>query len=196
MDIVFTGSDTLILNKFPKGTSFKYRIKILCFRILVRVLERHFIKRAWVVAEHLKDELNLKKPVMLIDYHRSSPDYNHCYRQYPKKEHEGFNVLYYFTYPKKNTVYHEWIYGYDIFIKLKDYFGKKVNWIIADGSQDMSKIYPVVDLYIRPNRHDGMPMMVKECIAQKIPFHWTREKPNLNSFIYAVERNLKPQKEE
>ena len=56
-------------------------------------------------------------------------------------------------------------------MKLKELL-HDVNWIVVDGTQDMAKVYPIVDFYYRPTRHDGSPYMIRECRANNIPYYW------------------------
>ena len=61
-----------------------------------------------------------------------------------------------------------------------------ITWIRVDGKQDMAKIYPIVDFYLRPNRHDGNPYMIKECEANNIPYYWSKENPNIIDAYEAI----------
>ena len=185
MDLVWTGTDVLYLNEYPKQVRFRFKIQILVFRCIVKILDRYYTGRNWVVSEHLGDKLDLKKPVMLIQYPRSSQDYQHL-REYEKKAHEGFNVLYYHPKGRKNTKFIEWLYGIDIVMAVKEYYGNKINLIRADGSLDMETIYPVTDFYLRPNRHDGKPFMVMECQKNNIPYYWSRENPSIGDIIIQI----------
>ena len=189
MDLVWVGTDVLFMNKYPKGTRYRFRIKIFAFRVLVKILDRFFICRNWVVSDHLSEELNLKRPTMLIEYPRSSPDYQHL-QKYPKAKHEGFNVVYYFPGGRKNPKFFQWLYGWDIYSLIKKHFDHKINWIIVDGSHDMSKIYPVTDFLLRCNRHDGMPMMVRECQANKIPYYWSKENPSIVEAMLQIKTEM------
>ena len=102
---------------------------------------------------------------------------------YGKKKHDGFNILLYMP-ASKNKEFTHWLYGYDIYETLRDALGSRVNWIIVDGSQDMSGIYPIVDFYFRPNRHDGWPYMVQECIKNNIPYYWSKSDPDADKVYY------------
>ena len=77
--------------------------------------------------------------------------------------------------------------GYDIYLILRYALSGLVNWIVVNGSSDMSKIYPIVDFYLRPNRHDGMPCMVRECLENLIPYYWSFEKPDIQLAIKKIE---------
>ena len=151
------------------------------------------------MADHLKHELDLvsgrnalRNPVMLINYPRSSPDHLHLVK-YPKVEHEGFNILYYWPATRKkkgNRVFFEWLYGYDVFAELI-WLIPQATFVIVDGTKDMKEIYPIVDFYLRPNRHDGYPFMVKECIAQDIPFYWSCKEPDITEAYLSIKRAMK-----
>jgi len=186
MDLAWTGTDVLFMNQYPKSLRFRFKVKIFFFRILVKILDRYYIDRNWVVADHLGKELSLKKPIMKIDYPRSSLNYQHLIK-YPKRKHKEFYVLYYFPVGKNNVEFHKWLYGWDIYILLKEYYGDRITWVVVGGRSNMSATYPVIDFYLRPNRHDGMPMMVKECIANDIPYYWSRENPSIIDAKNAIE---------
>lgn len=161
MDLLWTGTDCLFMHKYPGGL---YNIKVFIMRLLVKILDRWFIERNYVIAEHLKEELKLRKPVFTY-----TPPME--LKVYPKIKHEGFNILYYC--PKTNNQkFTNWLYGYDRFLKYKEV--TNYNFIVVDGSQDMSKIYPIVDFYYRPNRHDGSPYMIRECEYNNIPYYWSK----------------------
>jgi len=188
MDLYWTGTDVLFMNQYPKSLKFRFKVKIFFFRILVKILDKYYIERNWVVDNYLGQWLQLEKPVFEIE-----PPIN--LQIYPKVKHETFNILYYFP-KKKNRAFHEWLYGYDVYITLKEYFGDRVNWIVVDGSQDMSAIYPVTDFYLRPNRHDGRPYMIRECVANDIPYYWSRENPSITDakqHIFRTVKTIKPE---
>ena len=189
MDLIWVGTDVLLMNEYPKGARYRYRLKIFVFRILVKILDRYYINRNWVVAEHLGKELKLKKPIMDIEIPRSSPKYQHL-QKYTKVKHEGFRVLYYF--PKgKSMKFKRWLYGWDIYFKVRHHFGDKVTWIIVDGSSNMAMVYPRIDFLLRCNRHDGMPMMVRECEINEIPYYWSKENPDIFEIIKSIEGSMK-----
>lgn len=123
---------------------------------LVKFIQR-FHKRARIVVK--ADEIKYKQRL-------------------PKVEHKGFNILYYYPANEYNKKYCQWVYGLDIFTQLCNEI-KDVKWIIVDGTQDLSAIYPIVDFYLRPNRHDGHSRMVDECVIQDIPFYWSHDHPNI-----------------
>jgi hypothetical protein len=173
MDLLFTGTDTLFLNQYPPGVFFK--IKVFVFRLLVRVLDWWFIERNLVVAENLRAELHLRKPVFVCRLPFEPVVYG-------KEKHNRYNILYYL--PKtKHMDFNRWLYGMDVIDSLKRHFSCRINWIEVNGTQNMPEIYPIVDLYLRPTRHDGDPVMVKECQANGIPYFWSRDVEKMKRFI-------------
>ena len=61
-------------------------------------------------------------------------------------KHKTFTVLCYL--PGWDKKYCDWVYGADFIEALKG----KFNVIVVDGSYDMEKVYPHVDLYVKYNR--------------------------------------------
>jgi len=177
MDLLWVGTDVLFMNKFPKGMRLRFKVATLVFRVCVKILDKFYIQRNWVVADHLIDELKLKRPKMKIEIPRMHPD-KYYKKKYPKKKHEGFNILYYHPKNKNNPEFIRWLYGIDIIDELKIHYRNKVNWIRADSSLEMDKTYPIVDFYVRPNRHDGMPFMIQECDINGIPYYWSKNNPS------------------
>ena len=99
-------------------------------------------------------------------------------------------MLYYF--PKgKSMKFKGWLYGWDIYFKVRCHFGSRVTWIVVDGSSNMAMVYPRIDFLLRCNRHDGMPMMVRECEINEIPYYWSRENPDIFEIIKQIERSMK-----
>ena len=96
--------------------------------------------------------------------------------------HEGFNVL---LYRPKWSKLREWMYGYDIMDAVKDSFKDcaDIKFVEVDGTANMDDIYPYIDAYIRPSRHDGDPRMVRECIMLGIPTNQSTEIPEIINFI-------------
>ena len=82
------------------------------------------------------------------------------------------NILVYI--PKKTTkrVNNDWLYGSDVIKKLKDRH-PEWNFICVDGSK--KNIYENIDVYLRPNRHDGYPLMIAEAKLFGIPYIWSYE---------------------
>ena len=173
MKILWTGSDVMYMLRYPPFTSIGFKLKIFVMRIMVKLMSP-FIQEHYAVSENLKDELYLfgiknVKVDQTILLHRNI---------YDKVKHNGINVYYYLPCGKNNTKFIEWLYGYDIIqyamIKFPEY-----NWIRLDGSADMSEVFPIMDFYVRPNRHDGRARLRLECEINKIPYYWSQENPDL-----------------
>ena len=58
-----------------------------------------------------------------------------------------------------------------------------INIIEINGNDDMELIYPIIDFYARPNRHDGNPRMIRECQINNIPYYHSYSDPNLTDLI-------------
>jgi hypothetical protein len=91
-------------------------------------------------------------------------------------------ILYYLPKSIPSRIDKNWLYGKDVVDELAK---RHPEWefVIVDGSQQ--NIYNGIDVYLRPNRHDGIAKMVKEAIYYKIPVIWSYEtgkyvEPNIN----------------
>jgi len=115
------------------------------------------------------------------------PDQIKHTEKYARQEHEGFNVLYYMPRKTSDIQFWRWVYGCDIYEKLREDM-PHVNFIEVDGSADMSEVYPVVDFYLRPNRSDGASRMRQECEIQGIPFYWSNENPNYDEAKQTIQK--------
>lgn len=146
MKLLWTGSDVLFATKFLKHSKKSKWLYMLGMHIFAKIADL-FVQEHYVVSEHLRSELlplNLKKPInVLID----PPLYT---KKYKKKKHKGFNVLYYKV-SGSNQRFINWVYGFDVYLRLKELM-PELNYIEATGIQDMTKIYPIIDFYVRPNR--------------------------------------------
>jgi len=74
-------------------------------------------------------------------------------------------------------------------VDIIDYLKKRftdINFIRLDGGKDMSKIYPITDFMIRPNRHDGYPRIVDECEIQNISYYWSYKNPNIDALVKVI----------
>jgi hypothetical protein len=185
MKSIWQGSDSLLLVSMPKELTLNEKYYAIKFRLFARLCDRFAVEHyanGELVEKNLR-KFGLKKP---ITQHQSPLKYG----KLPKIEHEGFNVLFY---KPKYTEFRAWIYGFDIFDTIKEWC-PGVNFIEVNGNHDLSKIYPITDLLIRPNRHDGNSRMVRECQLNDIPCLYTIENPNVYWFIekvkeYAAARN-------
>ena len=84
------------------------------------------------------------------------------------------NILVYI--PEKTTkrVDNNWLYGKDVIDELEK---RHPEWdfIRADGSISRDKLYENIDVYLRPNRHDGYPLMIAEAKLFEILYIWSYE---------------------
>jgi len=176
------GTDALTLVKNPPGNKI-WHLKLILYRLKWKLYQRLFDEH-WVVHKRLEKylrEFGVKTKIII----KPMPA---VYGKFDKKKHQGFNVLYYCPAKPVNLggmKYIHWVYGYDIFLELQKRF-KEVNYVHVSGGRDMSKIYPIIDFYIRPNRHDGMPRIVLECRRNKIPYYWSAKNPNVDKIINQI----------
>lgn len=180
MEVIWQGTDSLLLIKFPKQMrwwEYWYVIKIRIFaRLLDRKTQCHYY-HGELVRRNL-EKFGMKKPLKHIDSQFK-------YGKLNRLPHEGFNVLYYF--PQKSSEFTKWLYGLDIFLSIRRQLREKnINFCVVDGTFDMGIVYPTIDLLIRPNRHDGYPRMVRTCEINGIPFIWTAENPTVEYFVNKI----------
>lgn len=170
------GSDVLTCFYFPPGKS---RIIIFLHRIKMFLL-RPFTSEHLFFSQRLLNELpkiyrNDKTGIFYSELNTE---------KYKRISHAGFNILVYWP---EQTKYNRWVYGCDIIEEfVEKYLGdltKEFGFISiywANGSLDMSKVYPYIDFYIRPTRHDGEPRMVLECKKNNIPYYYSEDgNPNI-----------------
>jgi hypothetical protein len=155
------GTDALTMWFKPPGRRFAL---VMLHRIKMLLLEP-FIYRHWLTGPRLIDSLRRSK---FIDLDKARIVFwpGKMHRGVEKSEHDGFNILYY--HPSNSGEFERWVYGIDIIEQLQARC-TDVTWIRIDGSQDMREIFPVVDLYLRPSRHDGQPRINLECEINDIP---------------------------
>lgn len=106
------------------------------------------------------------------------------------------NILVYYPANAPKRIDPVWLYGFDIIQQL---ITKHLEWKfkIVDGKQ--LNVYDGIDIYLRPNRHDGASRMIEECKVLGIPYIWSYEtgkyiKPNINEIekrIKEIERSIK-----
>ena len=179
MKLIWTGTDSLFLVRFPKQLRWTKIFYVLGLRLFARLSDL-FVQENYacgeLVASNVK-KFGLKKRVVLFQDRLCYP------HKMAKIPHEGFNVLYY--YPAKNTLFNQWLYGFDVYLgiimELIPFLD--IKFVVVDGSQNMTDIYPKIDLMIRPNRHDGHPRMVDECKLNNIPYIWTAQNPDVMTFV-------------
>jgi len=82
------------------------------------------------------------------------------------------NILVYIPNRFHRRINIDWLYGKDIIEELER---KHPEWKFhyVDGSK--RNIYKNIDIYLRPNRHDGYPKMIVEAELFGIPYIWSYE---------------------
>ena len=102
-----------------------------------------------------------------------------------------FNILYYFPIGG-DMEFHKWLYGWDVAETVQNrLIDRNVRFMIVNGNNDMKYVYPYVDFYLRPNRHDGPSRMRMECDINDIPYYWTQKDPSVEDAIKEIEKYLK-----
>lgn len=171
------GTDALTMWLTPPGKS---AIMVAIHRLKMRLLD-FFIAHHWVVSPRLladlqKSKLDLSKLAIAVH----PPKYHARIKKIP---HDGFNILYY---DPGEGEYSNWVYGIDIIDEIKNRLSD-VNWIRVDGRQNMKEIFPIVDLYIRPSRHDGAPRILLECEINCIPVIYSEDgHPSADDFAAKI----------
>jgi len=178
MKILWTGSDTMYLVRYPPFIRFRFKVKIFVMRIVVRLM-LPFVQEHYINHEILRKDLSrfgiLKVKVNDWNKHNSNLGYP---EPFEKRKHDGVNVYYYLPSGKNNTKFIEWLYGYDIIKKAIVLF-PQYNWVRLDGTNDMSKEFPIMDFYVRPNRHDASSRLSRECEINSIQYYWSQENPDM-----------------
>lgn len=147
----------------------------------------------WFVDEYLIPDKYLSVFIKQIDKKakfRIEPSVLKYNTKVPKKHHKGFNILYYYPKNEYNKKYCQWCYGIDVIAKLKEHYGSKVNWVRVDGTYDLNTIFPIIDFYVRPNRHDGDGRLGRECKIQDIPTYWSQSNPILKDIITMIDKHI------
>jgi len=184
MKLYWTGTDSLMLIDTSKR-GLRKRLYWALFRLFVRVVE-FFIEGHFCETDHNRAhliEFGMRKPIWIVQ----NVDVEHA-EKYTRQPHEGFYVLYYRP-KRQDQGFLDWLYGYDIFQKVKQYFLNREDiyfWEV-DGTEDMRSVYPMVDFYLRPNRHDGFSRMRKECEIQGIPYYHSRTLPDYHEIIEKID---------
>ncbi len=148
-------------------------------RLINLFIQEHYVDHK-LLGFHLQ-EFGFKQPIFIHQDSLWHP------RPYPKREHAGFNILYYYPRNKKNKHFIDWLYGRDIYLELKQRLDG-INWIVVDGSFDMREVFPIVDFYLRPTRHDGSSRLRRECEINKIPLYWSQQDPDIEEIIEEIEK--------
>lgn len=170
---MWVGTDVLLLHRFPPGRGgfsvMRYRIKD---QIVNQIVHEH-----WINGERLFNEfvaVTGRRNVKMIHWLGKNFVAN-------KVAHDGINVAYYHP---RDDKYSRWVYGVDVMEKVIDLDAdQRINFIALDGRMNMKNVYPILDGYIRPTRHDGWPRMVHECQMNNIPFYWSMESLPPTEFV-------------
>lgn len=182
MKWLWTGTDSLMLVDYSMRT-FKKKVYWWFFRRFVRIGEL-FIQEHYCDAANIADNLRkfgVNKPIKIV------PD-QVCYTEkFSKVPHDSFNILYYMP-EGGDRKFRGWLFGYDIFLEVRNHFAGSdhVRFRIISGKSDMEVIFPIIDFYLRPNRHDGASRLRQECDVQEIPYYWTQSNPNAEDAIKAI----------
>jgi len=180
MKLFWTGTDSLMLVDYSMRT-FRKKVYWWLFRRLIRIMD-YFIQEHYCDSQFLAvhiEEFGTKRNIKVV------PDRLKHTEPYPKEAHDGFTVLLYrpMGADKKFT---SWLYGFDIMDEVKERL-PHVNFLEVHGGNDMKYVYPFVDFYLRPNRHDGASRMRRECDIQNIPYYWSRTNPSVGDAVKVIE---------
>lgn len=175
------GTDVLTMIMYPPHKS---KLTVFLHRVKMRILNL-FLHEHWIVSKGMERKLWMwpfnRKPFRYVL--KPTPTLIPIKRV----KHDGFNVLVYL--PSPDDLFRQWLYGYDVVKWLMNVY-PEINWIIVSGQDDMSKIYPIVDLYIRPTRHNGDPLMIQECKIHGIPYYWSENgKPEVHKIVELIKEN-------
>lgn len=182
MKLFWQGTDSLMLNDYSMR-KWKKRPYWWVFRRLVRMLDL-FIEEHYCDSENVAENVRrfgTKRPIKV------RPD-DIDMRVYEKIPHDTFTVLYYFP-TGHDQSFMRWLYGKDIFDEVVSAL-PKLRYVVVNGKNDMQYVYPYVDFYLRPNRHDGASRMRQECELNNIPYYWTQKDPSIGDAIKAVKDEL------
>jgi len=180
MKLFWTGTDSLMLVDYSMRKLRKKPYWFI-FRMLIRMMDI-FVEGHYCDSNNVADNVmkfGVKKKVQVFKDKLNHPV------KYPKKKHEGFNVIYYNP-SGGDRDFREWLYGLDIIASVESSL-PGITFVELDGSKDMSKIYPIADFCLRPNRHDGSSRMVQECKINNIPYYHTwADNANINTIINQI----------
>lgn len=177
------GTDTLKLVMFPPTSHISWYIRIVLERIIWKCTE-------WMIREHWIDHEFLKANLIKFGINESKikivADPIWADVTVTKKPHDLFTVAYYRAYNKKNQVFKDWLYGYDLVRTLKQRLPAFIEFIeIQPGmpKQQVLDLLALSDVYIRPNRHDGNSRLAAFCKAVGVPVYHTRENPKYGNLV-------------
>jgi len=183
------GTDALTLVINPPTSNKLWHIKLIFYRlkwkILHKIFDNHYIIHERLRVHLLEFGIDPEK-ISVAKY--SNEKHTGKRREFTppelvpckKVKHKGFNILYYHPKPVclGGEKYIRWKYGID-YVEYMKVIYSYFNFIRVDGTQNLSEIYPIIDFYLRPSRHDGLPRMNLECEANNIPYYYSEDgKPN------------------
>ncbi len=184
MKTLFTGSDILYLREYHPLLKRRW-LYIFFFRLYVRMTDL-ICESHYCVSQRLADELKafgVKKRVEVLEWpvKHSTPII--------KITHKEINILYRKFTNVRNQKFYDWLCSYDIFLRVKKQF-PEYNFIELDDTMDLSKIFPLVDIYIRFNRWDGgdPPRLVRECQNNNIKVYYTVGEPDFDKICGFLRR--------
>lgn len=182
MKLFWTGTDSLMLIDYSMR-KLRKRPYWFVFRILIRILD-FFIEGHYCDSKNVADNVKKFGTCKNINVFHDKVNYP---LKFKKISHKGFNVIYYNPILRTDKSFTNWLYGLDIIDKVKKRL-PEINFIELDGTANMSKVYPITDFMIRPNRHDGASRMRQECEINEIPYYWTngKKEPSVENCIKAI----------
>ena len=166
------GTDALKLAIYPPGSRL-WHVRIFFERIFWKVFHRFFIHL--VNSEKLLPYLH---DFGIYDVQVQEVPWCNKWLNYVERvEHDGFNVLYYMPTDSKNQRYKDWVYGRNFWYSIVDEYllNSGICLEVVDGSRDMAKVLPIIDLYVKYNAHKGSDKnrLAKECEYLGIPVFYT-----------------------
>jgi len=184
MKLFWTGTDSLMLVDYSMR-KLKKKPYWFVFRILVKVMEL-FIECHYCDSENVSHNLKkfgMKKQIKVF---HDKLKYN---QKYAKIKHNEFNIIYYNPKSRSDKQFAVWLYGLDIIEEVKLLF-PNLKFIELDGTKDMSRIFPITDFMLRPNRHDGASRLRQECEIQEIPYYWSYKNPDINEIKKTIQNEI------
>ena len=177
----YTGSDARWLTE-TQPTDARKIPYILAARLRAWLL-RPLVREYWVDDEYLAGWIRKFKPDAKTRVVRDELWYPTKMKQVP---HKGINVAYYMP-RRANRKYAEWCYGKDVVDRCIRLF-PEFNWMRLDGNANMEYVYPYLDFYVRPNRHDGASRLVQECRLNDIPVYHTQHDPDFGTLLDTLKK--------
>jgi len=184
MKLMLTGTDSLMLVDYSMRRPLK-RVYWWFFRRFMRVA-MYFIQEIYCDSENVADNVRrfgTKRAVSVV------PDVLSYTEKMDKIKHDKFTILYYLP-EGGDEEFNKWLYGYDVFLEVESEF-PNLKFIKVSGRNNMKYVYPFVDFYLRPNRHDGASRLRQECDIQDIPYYWTQKDPSARDAIQQIYMHMK-----